>query len=190
MLLRNCLLDPILIRWQVVLSSQWPRRRMARLKPQSIAVYPNRLLEPRRLIRATCECVGPPSPIHNHCGKHINPILLQFQHPRTSNVRCATGQSLSNAASGVVGWTICLDSGNQEADENLPRATKTKTPQMFDLHPRPKQLYRRQNHKSHRVLRETRRRVVPPSKPINRSPNAAGSGGLDDLFGFGTKRDG
>ena len=90
-----------------------------------------------------------------------------------------------NAASGSGGLDDLFGFGNQEGRMRIPRATKTTSAQS----PSSSTLLREQVlHQPIQNQNLLPQKVSPPPKPINRSPNAAsGSGGLDDLFGFGNQ---
>ena len=68
----------------------------------------------------------------------------------------------------------------------IPRATKsTSTP---TVHPAPQSTPKVSVPRPVQSTQDAPKKSVPTTKPINRSPNAAsGSGGLDDLFGFGNQ---
>lgn len=129
--------------------------------------------------------------------KQIAPETAQAtEHPASNPTPAKTPVDRSpSAASGSGGLDDLFGFGSQEGRMRIPRATRSKAPSQPSQpsSPKPSPQSPQSNHQPNEPVQEKQvkrelPKVAPPTSPVNRSPSAAsGSGGLDDLFGFGSQ---
>ena len=117
--------------------------------------------------------------------KQIN--LPPSAQPKSDPVPKSDVQPVNRSpnAAGSGGLDDLFGFGNQEGRMKIPRAIKTN--QAPAVQPVPQAKSAESPASEPESKPKAAKIQSPPVKPLNRSPNAAGSGGLDDLFGFGNQ---